>query len=439
MLTPSPSQREAVALFRLSIIGDLLARDLAPGELAHELQRRAQTRYRPPGAAATRTYHWKTLQRWFYAARQGAGRLEPASRKTGHGRALSDAQRQLLLAMRRDHPSAPAEMLLTEAVRHGRLEEGQVSVSTLRRLFRDAGLDRKSRRRATRADVQRRRWQAAQVADLWHADVCHLMLTHPDGRPRRVYVHGFFDDNSRYFTALMARATEQATDMLSVLCGALLRYPAPRTLYLDNGACYRSQSLALFCKRLDIQLIHATPYNPQARGKMERVWRTLRQRCTDHLPASATIHDINQALWAWLDADYHRRPHSALMAKTPRAVFRAGLGRLAAPHTPRRLAEALETTAHRTVRADCTFTVAGAVYEVVGAHLARRRIAVVLDGLTGKPLRATWKETPVRFGACNPRANRHRERGVTPPQAPSSAPFDPIAALLEKARGVGDE
>lgn len=39
-----------MALFRLIVIGDVLARDPVRGELQAELEKRAQQRYRPPGA-----------------------------------------------------------------------------------------------------------------------------------------------------------------------------------------------------------------------------------------------------------------------------------------------------------------------------------------------------------------------------------------------------
>ena len=42
----------------------------------------------------------------------------------------------------------------------------------------------------------------------------------------------------------------------------------------------------------------------------------MRQRCTDHLPTDATLHDVNAALLAWLDEDYHRRPHAGLLGQT---------------------------------------------------------------------------------------------------------------------------
>ena len=449
MKTPKPSRRERIALFRLSIIGDLLSQQLEPGQLKQELEERAKNRYRPPGAKRTRTYHFKTLQRWYYAAKADlAGGLLPRSRARGFARKLDDEQRDLLLQMRMENPSAAAELVLSEAVRNGIVAQGVLTEPTLRRLYRSAGLPRVSKRRADRkGDVQRRRWQAEHPGDLWHGDVCHLAQLDAKGRQRRVLVHGFLDDASRYCTALMPRYLERERDMLEVFCGALLRHPAPKTLYLDNGACYSGELLQLVCKRLGIRLVHAQPYSPEARGKMERLWRTMRQRCTDHLPPTAGAHQVGQALWAFLDTDYHRRPHAALMGQTPRRRYLDGLSTLPAPLSAGQLAKAMEVSVTRRVRKDCTFDLCGTTYEVAGRHLASKQVTIVVDGLTDRPLRATWQDHDLRFGPCDPVKNRHRSRGTTaakPDAATASAdadstPFDPVAALLQKAREVSDE
>ena len=76
-------------------------------------------------------------------------------------------------------------------------------------------------------------------------------------------------------------------------------------------------SLRVFCNRLDIRLVHAKPYDPQARGKMERFWRTLRQECLDHLPTDATLHDVQMRLLATIDRAYHVEPHGSLVGQTP--------------------------------------------------------------------------------------------------------------------------
>ncbi len=430
---PEPSKAEAMALFRLGIVGDLLARDLSPGELRDELVARAAERYRPAGRSTSRQFHWKTLQSWYYAAKRGGHHaLVATSRKQGFGLALTPDQRDLLLRIRAEHPSAPANLILDTAVRQGAIEGGQVSVSTLRRLFAEAGLLRTSLNRDQRRD--RRRWEAARVGALWHGDVCHVWVRNLAGVPRKVYVHGLLDDHSRYVVALEAREHEREVDVLSVLCGAMLRFPAPDVFYLDNGACYRGVVLALACARLDVKLVHARPYDPQARGKMERFWRTLRQRCTDHLPAGATLHDVNAALLAFLDADYHVRPHASLMGETPAKRLDSGLRTLPRPRTAKDLAAALEITLKRRVAGDATFSIDGRTFEVRGRHLANKSIDVVVDPFTGAVLRASYQEKVVLVGPCDPALNRNRRRSSPADEPVPTVPFDPIAALLEQAR-----
>lgn len=437
---PTPSRTERTALFRLSVIGDLLARELERGDLQKAFEERSKQRYRPPGAKVSRTYSTQTLERWYYAAKDGhAKALEPKSRERGIARKLTDDQRKILLDMRATHRSVSIELILQEAIRNGVLAEDDVSKTTLTRLYARHGLARLPKNRAARsARVQRRRWVAAAPGDLWHGDVCHAVLAGPEGK-RTVYVHGFLDDTSRYVTALSARTTETERDMLEVLCGALLQHPPPRTLYLDNGACYSGDLLALLCARLDIRLVHAAPYDPEARGKMERFWQTARGRCLDHLHPTSTRNQVDLALWSWLDVDYHRRKHGSLMGKTPREVYREGSARR--PLVALELARALEVALKRKVGKDGTFSVDAIIYEVDGRHLATREVTVIQDGLSGKILRVTHDGRPVRFGLCDAVMNARRRRAPDLEPAPldANAPFDPIAGLLAKAREVAGE
>ena len=62
--------------------------------------------------------------------------------------------------------------------------------------------------------------------------------------------------------------TERELDMLHLMVRALRKHGAPDLLYLDNGSTYRGDVLRLGCERLGITLVHAAPYDPEARGKM---------------------------------------------------------------------------------------------------------------------------------------------------------------------------
>lgn len=438
---PSPTRPEELALFRHAIVGDLVISDLTDRTLQAELELRAKRRYRPPGANASRTYHWKTLQRWLLSAREGLQALQPATRQRGFALALSDDARQLLLDMRNEHPTAAAELLLDAAVQHGVLAEGAVSLPTLRRMYARNGLARAGAKARHLRARDRRRWETDRVCRVWHTDVCHVWRRKPDGGVQKAYVHAILDDHARFIVAIKACEGETENDLLELLVEALLRYPAPEVVYTDNGSTYRGDLLTLALDRLGIRLLHAAPYDPEARGKMERLWRTLRQRLLDHDDAPRTLHELNAALLAWVDADYHRRPHGGLLGDKPGRRFREGLAALPGPKSVEDLAQALEIRRTAKVRKDATFSVDGTLYEVRGRHLAGKTVNVTVDPFTDKVLRVQHDGAAVLFGVCDARANARQERADPADVAtkPSTDRFQRIARLLQAAREVQDE
>lgn len=439
--TPA-TKAEEMALFRHAVVGDLLVSDLLPGALNATLKERATKRYRPPGASASHQYHWKTLQRWLYGARKGLKALQPASRKRGNALALSDEAIQLLLDMRTEHPTAAADMLLDAAVQEGAIPDNAISLATLRRLYVRNGLSRRSvKSRAERAK-SRRKWETDRVCRLWHTDVCHVWIRLPNGDVKKVYVHAILDDHSRFIVALKACEAETENDLLALLVETLLRFPKPDVFYTDNGSTYRGDLLAKALDTVDIRLLHAGPYDPQARGKMERFWRTLRQRLLDHDSQPHTLHSLNAALAAWLDVDYHQRRHGGLMGETPAKRFSKGRKELPAPMTLESLAHALVVTRSAKVRKDATFSVNSVLYEVQGRHHAGRSVTVHIDPFTDCVIRVIRDDVDLRFNVCDVTRNANRGRGdVTPAPPESNKPdrFNRTARLLASAREMTHE
>ena len=421
-----------IAQFRLAVIGDLLVQDFARGDLKRELQLRAARWYRPPPTQQRRQYHWKTLQRWYYEAKTNLENLQPTSRRRGTALALDEDQRQHLLQLRRENPSAAADLLLRAAEDASVLGKGQVSVSTVRRLFREEDLSRQALRRGQRRE--RRRWEAARVGDVWHADVCHVWVSTGEKKSLKHHVHGLLDDKSRYVLALQTRQREEEVDFLCLFASALLRHPKPQLLYVDNGACYSGKALQAVCQRLGIILLHARPYDPESRGKMERFWQTMRYRCTDHLGARATFPEVQAALSAWLEMDYHSSLHSSLCKASPNSRYLQGIQSLPGPLSVRELAQAFELKQRRKVRKDNTLTLHGRTYEVAGRLYAGKTVDVVVDALTKDVLRATWKDKAVPIGLCDPVANAKRGRPAPTDPPPPAQTFDPIAGYIRAFR-----
>jgi putative transposase len=109
---------EAVAIYRATVIGPLMHRVLSHGQLATELRTLSEQRFRPPGAASTRTYSVPTLERWLYAFRSsGLDGLRPQPRSDqGFAQDLTEKLRTLLLDIRREHPDASVPLILKTLV-----------------------------------------------------------------------------------------------------------------------------------------------------------------------------------------------------------------------------------------------------------------------------------------------------------------------------------
>jgi putative transposase len=431
---------EAIGIFRAQVIGPLLTRVFAShGELAGAIRVLSREHHRAPNSSTSRTYSEATLERWYYRfKRHGLAGVTPRRRSdTGHARELTDAQRDLLLQIRREHPTTSVSLILRTLELDGRVSRNAVSLSTLRRLYREHGLDRVTLR-ASDGRV-RLRWQADRVDALWHADVCHGPAMKIAGRTLPLRIHAILDDHSRYVVAIAATTTEREVEMLSLLVKAMrssLR--KPEALYLDNGATYTGDVLATACARLGIGLLHATPHDPQARGKMERFWRTLREGCLDHIGTPGSLHDVQVRLLAFLAKQYHVAPHASLMGKSPSEVYETA-PRYDEAVDESALGAALTVHARRRVRRDGTLEVGGVTFETRTGFLAGRVVVVgrsLLD-TTSDP----WiehEEQRYLVGRVDAEDNaRRKKNGPSPKRAARGidVPFDPAGALLDALVG----
>jgi putative transposase len=429
---------EAIALFRVQLIGPLIHREFERrGQLKAALRELSRMKVRAPGETWARTYSVTTLERWFYAFKDGGlDALRPVGRSDrGHCRELTEEQRELLIDIRHEYPTASVALIVRTLEADGRLEKDAVSPSTVSRFYAQHGLDRAPTGRHGR---ERRRWEAPHPMALWHADVCHGPALRVGERSLPVRIHAILDDTSRYVVALRALHTERESEMLSLLVEAMRRFGKPGALYLDNGPTYVGDALATMCGRLEVGLWHATPHDPEARGKMERFWRTMRSQCLDHLGPKSSLHEVQVRLLAWLDRHYHRAPHGGLMGKSPLEVFERDRPE---PHlaTEADLDRALTLRARRRVRKDGTLSVGGVEWELEQGYLAGKLVTVGRSLLDSQ--RAPWVEHEGRTLALRPvdakRNGKQRRQPLDAEPRGIDVPFRPADALLDEATGRG--
>jgi len=212
-----------------------------------------------------------------------------------------------LIGLRRQMPTAPVHTLIRTAQQRGLVDgEQYLAESTVWRLLKREGLMQPTEP----GPVDRRRFEAELPNDLWQSDVMHGPTVSAEQKNRKAFLIAFIDDMSRLCCHAQFYLSENLNSYLDALRQALLTRGLPRKLYVDNGPAFRSFHLHQITASLGIALIHAKPYHPQGKGKIERFFRTV--RC-DFLPGvrAKTLDDLNLALDCWLRDLYHRREHTS--------------------------------------------------------------------------------------------------------------------------------
>ena len=416
-------RRKREALFRHSVLGPLLSRPMKRGEFKRMLKELA-AQYWTDHEGRTRQIAAKTLEEWFYRHRHGGfdGLLTTPRKDRGQLKAVPEDLRELVVAMKREDPGRSAVLIERELVLAGRLRRGQVSVCTLRRLLRREGL---SGPRLELDRPVRLRWQAERCGELWQTDAVHgpMFFDPASGRAVRVKIFALIDDRSRLVPYLRASFHETQVDFLTVLLGAVQRRGIPRGLLADNHASFRGSDTQLACAQLGIRQHFARPYDGPAKGKIERWWRHLRAHVLDRLDREKvkTLDELNVRLWAWVEGEYHKKPHESLSGKTPLQVWEEDAEAIRWVEDEALLDKAFTATIQRLVKNDSTCEVRGRTYEVP-THLRGRKVTIGYGLLTPERLWVQDGSTRMPLREIDPEGNSRRSRRGpgTPPAKPAA-------------------
>jgi transposase InsO family protein len=98
------------------------------------------------------------------------------------------------------------------------------------------------------------------------------------GKSAKSILCAIIDDHSRVIVGSAFSTKETVSALTVVLKEAFETHGLPMRLYVDNGAAFSSELLHLACARSGISLCHSKPYDSPSRGKIERFFRTVRDR-----------------------------------------------------------------------------------------------------------------------------------------------------------------
>jgi hypothetical protein len=216
--------------------------------------------------------------------------------------------------------------------------------------------------------VDRRKFEAELPNDLWQSDVMHGPRVDVDGKMRKTYLVAIIDDHSRLIVYARFYLSEKLASYLDAFESAIATRGLPRKLYVDNGPAFRSRHLEYITASLAISLIHAKPYMPEGKGKIERWFKTVRTSFLTTVKTAGLV-ELNEALTLWITESYHKKIHSAT-GQTPFQRFTAKMQCLRS--APKNLKDHFRKVARRTVSKDRSITLNGRLYEAPVALIGKR-------------------------------------------------------------------
>lgn len=220
-------------------------------------------------------YSYKTLKKWkSQYSTGGLDALMPvAMADKGTSRSLNDEAVAEIYRIKKEYPRMNATQIHERPVQESFIP-ATVSVDSVQRFIRHNDL--KSVRDPNLRD--RKAYEEDAFGKIWQPAICYLPYITENGQTRRVYCIMVIDDHSRLLVGGGLFYNDNAYNFQKVLKNTIAAYGIPDKLYVDNGSSYSNEQLSMICVSLGILLLHTRVRDGASKGKLERHFRTLKER-----------------------------------------------------------------------------------------------------------------------------------------------------------------
>ena len=398
-----------IAQFRFALIAPVV-QGLYPDASATAYYKRVTKNPLTLPDGSTVTYSYKTLEKWkSQYTTGGLDALTPNARSDkGISRALNAEAIEEIYRLKKDFPRMNATQIHDCLIRNCFIP-ATVSVDSVQRFIRHNDL--KSARDPNLRD--RKAYEEDEFGKIWQADTCYLPYITEDGKSRRVYVIMIIDDHSRLLVGGELFYNDNAYNFQKVLKGAIATYGIPDKLYVDNGCSYSNEQLSLICVSLGILLLHTKIRDGASKGKVERHFRTLKERWlyTLDMDSITSLAQFNGLLKDYMRS-YNTTFHRGIEG-VPLERYEASKEHPRKPLSREWLEECFYNRITRKVRKDSTITIDNVCYDVPMQFIsAKVDIRYLPDDMSSAYILCEDKKFPIHRTDRND--NCHTKRNNLP-------------------------
>jgi len=348
-----------IALFRHGLIAPVLQENVSVA--AEYFREVSQKQYDVPYWGQKR-FKAGTLKLWLKRYRKnGFDALKPKTMlDKGTPRKITADLAAAIAEMVKQRPTTSAAAIYRLLIARGHIGMGEISEGTVCDYIKQNGLKEQN------PPEPRKKFEHEHVNELWIGDCMHGPYIHNGRKKHKVFLIAIIDDYSRMIVGARFFFQENSICLETAFKQAIIRFGMPYAFYCDNGSLFTSSHLQLACARLGIALIHSRPFDSPSRGKIERFFRTVRQKFLSILTLPGAIGELNEAFELWLRDEYNNHTHYGINAR-PLDRFVSDAADIN-NKSPKRITEseldlAFQITLKRNVKNDSTVSIGGALYE----------------------------------------------------------------------------
>lgn len=324
----------------------------------------------------------ETIRKWYYKyKKEGLDKLNKKVRKDKTlSRKLTEEEIEYITDLKSKYPKITTKKIYNILKSENYLKD--ISIDCLYRYMRSNNIQK-----SIITKQERRRYEKEYPNDTWQADTTYGPYIVIEGKKYRTYLIHFIDDNSRLVVGYGFFLSDSAKNVQIVLKKAIKKYGVPKQIYVDNGKSYKNIQLEIICARMAIKLTHTHAYDPQAKGKVERCFRTIKEgwMYAKDWNKYKSLDDLESDYSKYLYNEYINKKHSEL-EDTPNNVWHKGIANTKHRRIEEeKLEEIFMHEEKRKVSSDRTISFNNILYEVpyryVGQEVTIRYYVDKLDEL----------------------------------------------------------
>ena len=258
-----------------------------------------------------------TFKKWLYLYKKyGLDALKGTFRKDkGKTRVIDDDLKETIKNLLNEYNFKTVSNLYEYLIQQSYIYENDFTYATLNTFLKNNNMLNPSTQKKAR-----KAFEMPHINMLWMTDFMYGPYVYSGKSKTRTYLCAIIDDYSRVIVYAQFFASQSVKSLEHTLKNAVSLFGTPNKLYCDNGSVFTGGYLQLISARLGFIIVHSEVHDASSRGKIERFFRTVRDRFipqfyVKYKDKHITLDILNESFSSWLYSDYNNKIHSGIKDK----------------------------------------------------------------------------------------------------------------------------